>query len=173
MCAPPAPRRPLWGLSETKEGEGGGFCLHPSQTLPDYRHGKIRARIHRSALYGAENFMRCMLMIAPYRARVQYSAVTTASPFLHLSTTLGIPPPQSRAIREHHGHRRPSTPVHGRGHPSTAVTAVHGRQQLFISVHGRHGCPWPSTAVTAVHGHHCRPWLPTAVTAAHGCRPAG
>ena len=119
------------------------------------------------------NFMRCMLMIAPYRARVQYSAVTTASPFLHLSTTLGIPPPQSRAIREHHGHRRPSTPVHGRAHPSTAVTAVHGRQQLFISVHGRHGCPWPSTAVTAVHGHHCRPWLPTAVTAAHGCRPAG
>ena len=117
--------------------------------------------------------MRCMLMIAPYRARVQYSAVTTASPFLHLSTTLGIPPPQSRAIRELHGHRRPSTPVHGRGHPSTAVTAVHGRQQLFISVHGRHGCPWPSTAVTAVHGHHCRPWLPTTVTAAHGCRPAG
>ena len=122
--------------------------------------------------YG-KSFMRCMLMIAPYRARVQYSAVTTASPFLHLSTTLGIPPPQSRAIREHHGHRRPSTPVHGRGHPPTAVTAVHGRQQLFISVHGRHGCPWPSTAVTAVHGHHCRPWLPTAVTAAHGCRPAG
>ena len=124
-------------------------------------------------LYDSRNFMRCMLMIAPYRARVQYSAVTTASPFQHLSMTLDIPPPQSGAIRDHHGHRRPSTPVHGRGHPSTAVTAVHGRQQLFISVHGRHGCPWPSTAVTAVHGHHCRPWLPTAVTAAHGCRPAG
>ena len=114
--------------------------------------------------------MRCMLMIAPYRARVQHSAVTTASPFLHQSTTLGIPPPQSRDIREHHGHRKPSTPVHGRGHPSTAVTAVHGRQQLFISVHGRHGCPWPSTAVTAVHGRprlstggHGRPRPSTAV----------
>ena len=116
------------------------------------------------------NFMRCMLMIAPYRARVQYSAVTTAFPFLHLSTTLGIPPPQSRAIRELHGHRRPSTPVHGRGHPSTAVTAVHSRQQLLIPVHDRHGCPWPSTAVTAVHGRarlstggHGRPRPATAV----------
>ena len=105
-----------------------------------------------------------MLLIAPYRARVQNFAQTTASPFQHLP---------SRAIREHHGHPRPSTVVHGRELLSTAVTAVHSRQQLLIPVHDRHGCPWPSTAVTAVHGHDCRPWLPTAVTAAHGCRPAG
>ena len=63
---PPPPAAPGYQkscpLSETKGGGGGGFCPTPSQTLPDYRHWKIRASTHRSALYGAEtqegNFWR-------------------------------------------------------------------------------------------------------------------
>ena len=117
-------------------------------------------------------------MIAPYRARVQYSAVTTASPFLHLSTTLGIPPPQSNAIREHQcraieGRPRmstavrirpqpslPSTAVSSCSFPSTAATVVRGRPQPSRPSTAGHGCP---RVATAVHGR------PRPSTAGHGC----
>ena len=112
-----------------------------------------------------KNFMRCMLMIAPYRARVQYSAVTTASPFLHLSTTLGP------------GH--PSTAVQGYPRASWPSKAVHACPRPWASVHSRHCRPRPSAAVhfrprpprlsVAVHSRHGRPRPSLPSMAAHGC----